>query len=113
MMKPLVLVRKSIDASKFGFPIWNEIETQHTNVDNGLSEQLTLYLGHTTFLLSLSMKSASLGTVVNQKARPFQGRLGYACLNTILRNQKPPVFCSRTCRLGRFFPTGKRSYVGS
>lgn len=29
----------------------------------------------------------------------FRGRLGYACLNTILRKQKPPVFCSRTCRL--------------
>lgn len=28
-----------------------------------------------------------------------RGRLGYACLNTILRKQKPPVFCSRTCRL--------------
>lgn len=28
------------------------------------------------------------------------GRLGYACLNTILRVRKPePVFCSRTCRL--------------
>ncbi|KAJ1655280.1 hypothetical protein IWQ61_004948 [Dispira simplex] len=30
---------------------------------------------------------------------PFRGRLGYACLNTVLRAQKPPVFCSRTCRL--------------
>lgn len=29
----------------------------------------------------------------------FQGRLGYACLNTILRKRKPPVFCSRTCRI--------------
>lgn len=29
----------------------------------------------------------------------FKGRLGYACLNTVLRAQKPPVFCSRTCRL--------------
>ena len=28
----------------------------------------------------------------------YQGRLGYACLNTILRKKKPPVFCSRTCR---------------
>lgn len=23
----------------------------------------------------------------------------YACLNTILRKEKPPVFCSRTCRI--------------
>ncbi len=30
---------------------------------------------------------------------PFKGRLGYACLNTILRARKEPVFCSRTCRL--------------
>ncbi|GAA6010223.1 hypothetical protein JCM11491_005399 [Sporobolomyces phaffii] len=29
----------------------------------------------------------------------FKGRLGYACLNTILRAHKPPVFCSRTCRI--------------
>ena len=28
------------------------------------------------------------------------GRLGYACLNTVLRALKPdPVFCSRTCRI--------------
>ena len=31
----------------------------------------------------------------------FDGRLGYACLNTILRAKKPPVFCSRTCRCVR------------
>ncbi|RPA86793.1 UV-endonuclease UvdE [Ascobolus immersus RN42] len=30
---------------------------------------------------------------------PYTGRLGYACLNTHLRNADPPVFCSRTCRL--------------
>ena len=29
----------------------------------------------------------------------YEGRLGYACLNTILRKKKPPVFCSRTCRI--------------
>lgn len=29
----------------------------------------------------------------------FTGRLGYACLNTVLRNAKPPVFCSRTLRI--------------
>ncbi|KAJ6594404.1 UV-endonuclease UvdE-domain-containing protein [Mycena capillaripes] len=32
----------------------------------------------------------------------FKGRLGYACLNTVLRNKKPAkdaIFCSRTCRL--------------
>ena len=30
---------------------------------------------------------------------PWKGRLGYACLNTVLREMKPPIFCSRTCRL--------------
>ncbi|KAF4157015.1 hypothetical protein CNMCM6069_006184 [Aspergillus lentulus] len=30
---------------------------------------------------------------------PWRGRLGYACLNTYLRNANPPVFCSRTCRI--------------
>ncbi|KAI8328538.1 UV-endonuclease UvdE-domain-containing protein [Choanephora cucurbitarum] len=29
----------------------------------------------------------------------FKGRLGYACMNTVLRHQKPPVFSARTCRL--------------
>ncbi|KAF9055280.1 UV-endonuclease UvdE [Hymenopellis radicata] len=33
---------------------------------------------------------------VEKKTTTF---LGYACLNTILRAQKPPVFCSRTCRI--------------
>ncbi|KAH7065070.1 UV damage endonuclease uvsE [Macrophomina phaseolina] len=30
---------------------------------------------------------------------PWKGRLGYACLNTYLRNATPPVFSSRTCRI--------------
>lgn len=30
---------------------------------------------------------------------PWKGRLGYACLNTILRSRKEPVFCSRTTRI--------------
>ncbi|KAH7122330.1 UV-endonuclease UvdE-domain-containing protein [Dendryphion nanum] len=30
---------------------------------------------------------------------PWKGRLGYACLNTYLRNANPPVFSSRTCRV--------------
>jgi UV DNA damage endonuclease len=29
----------------------------------------------------------------------FKGRLGYACLNTILRGQDPPKFCSRNVRI--------------
>lgn len=36
---------------------------------------------------------------VEKRSSTFHGRLGYACLNTILRAQKPPVFCSRTCRI--------------
>lgn len=30
---------------------------------------------------------------------PWKGRLGYACLNTYLRQSYPPVFSSRTCRI--------------
>ena len=30
---------------------------------------------------------------------PWKGRLGYACLNTYLRNSNPPVFSLRTCRI--------------
>ncbi|KAF9268172.1 UV-endonuclease UvdE [Marasmius fiardii PR-910] len=39
---------------------------------------------------------------VEKKETKFRGRLGYACLNTIMRNKKPAsesVFCSRTCRI--------------
>ncbi|KAK7473250.1 hypothetical protein VKT23_001348 [Stygiomarasmius scandens] len=39
---------------------------------------------------------------VERKETKFRGRLGYACLNTVLRNKKPAsdaVFCSRTCRI--------------
>ncbi|KAM0788559.1 hypothetical protein ACM66B_001684 [Microbotryomycetes sp. NB124-2] len=37
---------------------------------------------------------------VEQKTTNFKGRLGYACLNTILRKEeKPSIFCSRTCRI--------------
>ncbi|KAF8557640.1 UV-endonuclease UvdE [Imleria badia] len=39
---------------------------------------------------------------VEKKVTTFRGRLGYACLNTVLRNTKPAneaIFCSRTCRI--------------
>ncbi|WVR08036.1 UV damage endonuclease UvdE [Kwoniella sp. DSM 27419] len=37
---------------------------------------------------------------VERKTTTFKGRLGYACLNTVLRGNKPDsIFCSRTCRI--------------
>ncbi|KAK6908725.1 UV damage endonuclease UvdE [Kwoniella mangroviensis CBS 8886] len=37
---------------------------------------------------------------VERKTTTFRGRLGYACLNTVLRSEKPDsIFCSRTCRI--------------
>ncbi|PPQ98776.1 hypothetical protein CVT24_003334 [Panaeolus cyanescens] len=39
---------------------------------------------------------------VEKKTTTYRGRLGYACLNTVMRNKKPAsesVFCSRTCRI--------------
>ncbi|WVQ95791.1 UV damage endonuclease UvdE [Kwoniella sp. CBS 9459] len=37
---------------------------------------------------------------VERKMSTFKGRLGYACLNTVLRSTKPDsIFCSRTCRI--------------
>ncbi|KAG8790068.1 hypothetical protein FRC16_001059, partial [Serendipita sp. 398] len=36
---------------------------------------------------------------VEHKTTTYRGRLGYACINTVLRTQKPPVFSSRTCRI--------------
>jgi len=32
---------------------------------------------------------------------PWKGRLGYACLNTYLRNSNPPIFQSRTTRIAQ------------
>ncbi|CED83839.1 Xylose isomerase-like, TIM barrel domain [Phaffia rhodozyma] len=40
--------------------------------------------------------------VVEKLPTTFKGRLGYACLNSLLRNAKPPIFCSRTLRLKGF-----------
>ncbi|PWN86950.1 UvdE-domain-containing protein [Acaromyces ingoldii] len=34
-----------------------------------------------------------------ERANGFTGRLGYACLNTVLRAQDPPKFCSRNVRI--------------
>ncbi|XAO26222.1 UV damage endonuclease UvdE [Cryptococcus bacillisporus CA1280] len=37
---------------------------------------------------------------VERRTTTFRGRLGYACLNTVLRANKPnSIFCSRTCRI--------------
>ncbi|ETW77497.1 hypothetical protein HETIRDRAFT_37134 [Heterobasidion irregulare TC 32-1] len=44
---------------------------------------------------------------VEAKKTTYKGRLGYACLNTILRETKPePTFCSRTCRLATIAKNG-------
>ncbi|KAJ3178358.1 hypothetical protein HDU87_003672 [Geranomyces variabilis] len=39
-------------------------------------------------------------------AEPPKLRLGYACLNTVLRAQDPSIFCSRTCRLATVRESG-------
>ncbi|KAH7169800.1 UV-endonuclease UvdE-domain-containing protein [Fusarium flagelliforme] len=39
---------------------------------------------------------------------PWSGRLGYACLNTYLRNTNPPVFSSRTCPLASILKRGQK-----
>ncbi|KAJ6264931.1 UV-damage endonuclease [Drechslerella dactyloides] len=44
---------------------------------------------------------------------PFKGRLGFACLNTYLRNCNPPVFCSRTCRLDTILKHDAESGAGA
>ncbi|KIK92663.1 hypothetical protein PAXRUDRAFT_829736 [Paxillus rubicundulus Ve08.2h10] len=46
---------------------------------------------------------------VEKKETTFRGRLGYACLNTVLRNNKPVsegIFCSRTCRINSIKKNG-------
>ncbi|KAI0258578.1 UV-endonuclease UvdE-domain-containing protein [Gloeopeniophorella convolvens] len=44
---------------------------------------------------------------VESKTILYEGRLGYACLNTILRVTKPdPIFCSRTCRIDTILKNG-------
>lgn len=43
----------------------------------------------------------------------LSGRLGYACLNTILRVSSPdPIFCSRTCRLATLTALGPEHLRG-
>eukprot|EP01097_Dermamoeba_algensis_P002382 TRINITY_DN1938_c0_g1_i1.p1 TRINITY_DN1938_c0_g1~~TRINITY_DN1938_c0_g1_i1.p1 ORF type:complete len:408 (-),score=61.86 TRINITY_DN1938_c0_g1_i1:43-1266(-) len=44
-------------------------------------------------------KAAPLEPLKTSLPVNFKGRLGYACLNTVLRKSKPSVFCSRTCRI--------------
>ncbi|EXL65586.1 hypothetical protein FOPG_18194 [Fusarium oxysporum f. sp. conglutinans race 2 54008] len=39
---------------------------------------------------------------------PWAGRLGYACLNTYLRNANPPVFSSRTCQMASILERGQK-----
>ncbi|KAH7191304.1 UV-endonuclease UvdE-domain-containing protein [Fusarium oxysporum] len=39
---------------------------------------------------------------------PWSGRLGYACLNTYLRNANPPIFSSRTCPLASILERGQK-----
>lgn len=44
---------------------------------------------------------------VESRTTTYRGRLGYACLNTILRSSKPdPIFCSRTCRIDTIYKRG-------
>jgi hypothetical protein len=53
---------------------------------------------------------------------PWKGRLGFAytllvptdssCLNTILRELKPPIFCSRTCRMDTILGTSAKEGKG-
>ncbi|KAL5536106.1 hypothetical protein ACEPAF_4211 [Sanghuangporus sanghuang] len=44
--------------------------------------------------------------IENVLSTTFKGRLGYACLNTMLRKYSTPVFCSRTCRLATIAELG-------
>ncbi|GJJ07815.1 hypothetical protein Clacol_002020 [Clathrus columnatus] len=46
-------------------------------------------------------------SIILPKTTTFKGRLGYACLNTLMRGLKPdPVFCSRTCRIDTILKKG-------
>ncbi|KIM45281.1 hypothetical protein M413DRAFT_66385 [Hebeloma cylindrosporum] len=58
---------------------------------------------------SESVEPAYIIPDVERKASNFHGRLGYACLNTILRAKRPvasSIFCSRTCRLDSLKKSG-------
>lgn len=48
---------------------------------------------------ALSLTIPDTPRYVHNSPREFKGRLGYACVNTYLRKQKPSVFSARTCRL--------------
>ncbi|KAG0749729.1 hypothetical protein G6F57_004315 [Rhizopus arrhizus] len=51
-------------------------------------------------------RAVDVSRYVHKNPREFKGRLGYACLNTVLRKEKPSVFCSRTCRLSNALSKG-------
>lgn len=44
-------------------------------------------------------KQYDIPPIENTLSTTFKGRLGYACLNSLLRKYSTPIFCSRTCRL--------------
>ena len=51
-------------------------------------------------ILKVCSRSPRAWRLLKIQPTNLSGRLGYACLNTVLRALKPdPTFCSRTCRL--------------
>ncbi|KAF8197874.1 UV-endonuclease UvdE-domain-containing protein [Pholiota molesta] len=74
------------------------VETMQNDDNSGLADPASNYRKRRRY------KPAAVYIIpeVQKKSTTFQGRLGYACLNTVLRNRKPAtesIFCSRTCRL--------------
>ncbi|PLN86706.1 UV-endonuclease UVE-1 [Aspergillus taichungensis] len=89
-----------------------ETQTQEDGTASGQNDSLPVGSGETTTLDPESDDNVPIEAEELQEALsrppavnssylplPWTGRLGYACLNTYLRNSNPPVFCSRTCRI--------------
>ncbi|CAG8574041.1 10583_t:CDS:10, partial [Diversispora eburnea] len=92
--KGSVLIRKEVDIK--------------TTCENGMEitrkKKVVLILhddiiGDKFWKENLTLGDDNGNKVIMTSATNFKGRLGYACLNVYLRNKKPPIFCSRTCRI--------------
>ncbi|KAI8646941.1 hypothetical protein BD408DRAFT_335930 [Parasitella parasitica] len=80
-------------------PVKLESATAATASMNTLSKKEDKILTNLQENLTETAATFDSTRYVHDNPRSFKGRLGYACMNTILRKQKPTVFSARTCRL--------------
>ncbi|KAF8590258.1 UV-endonuclease UvdE [Ramaria rubella] len=111
-----VLQTTSTEAERFESPL-TELESDSQPSPNKKSRRRELALDNSQSLDESPKKRKAPGKAkdpvvydikpVEMKETTYRGRLGFACLNTILRVSKPdPIFCSRTCRIDTIVKNG-------